>query len=62
MLAGGDPVPLGGRVNLENMGPGAEDRLLPGGEKHRGDDEICKENFGYIRSVKVQIPPENRVY
>ena len=31
MLAGGDPVPLSGGVNLEHMGPGAEDRLLPGG-------------------------------
>lgn len=29
MLAGRHPVPLGGGVNLENMGPGAEDRLLP---------------------------------
>lgn len=31
MFAGGDPIPLGGGVNLENMGPGTEDRLLPGG-------------------------------
>lgn len=31
MLAGRDPVPLGGGVDLENMGPSAEDRLLPGG-------------------------------
>lgn len=31
MFAGGDPVPLGGGVNLENMSPGTEDRLLPGG-------------------------------
>lgn len=38
MFAGGDPVPLGGRVDLENMGPGAEDRLLPGG-RSRGDGE-----------------------
>lgn len=30
VLAGWDPVPLGGRVDLENMGPCAEDRLLPG--------------------------------
>lgn len=30
MLAGGDPVPLGGGVDLEDVGPGAEDRLLPG--------------------------------
>lgn len=30
MFAGGDPVPLGGGVDLENMGPGSEDRLLPG--------------------------------
>lgn len=31
MLAGRYPVPLGGGVDLENMGPGAEDRLLPEG-------------------------------
>lgn len=31
MFAGGNPVPLGCRVDLENMGPGAEDWLLPGG-------------------------------
>ena len=29
MLAGRDPVPLGARVDLEHMGPGAEERLLP---------------------------------
>lgn len=31
MFAGGDPVPLGAGVDLEDMGPGAEDGLLPGG-------------------------------
>jgi len=31
MLAGGDPVSLRGRVDLEDVGPGTEDRLLPGG-------------------------------
>ncbi len=31
MFAGRDPVSLGVGVDLENMGPGAEDRLLPGG-------------------------------
>lgn len=31
MFAGGDPIPFGGGVDLEDMGPGAEDRLLPGG-------------------------------
>ena len=31
MFAGGDPVPLGGGVDLENLGPGTEDWLLPGG-------------------------------
>lgn len=30
MFAGRDPVPLGGGVDLENMGPGSEDWLLPG--------------------------------
>lgn len=30
MFAGRDPVPLGGGVDLEHVGPGAEDRLLPG--------------------------------
>lgn len=29
MLARGDPVPLGGRVNLEHVRPCAEDGLLP---------------------------------
>lgn len=29
MFAGGYPVPLGVWVDLENMGPGTEDRLLP---------------------------------
>lgn len=32
MLAGRDPVPLGGGVYLEDVRPGAEDGLLPGGE------------------------------
>jgi len=32
VLAGGDPVPFGGRVDLEDMGPGAEDGLLPARE------------------------------
>ena len=45
MFAGRDPVPLGAGVDLENVGPGAEDRLLPGGG-HAGDmmryDEIWK--------------------
>lgn len=35
MLAGRDPVPFGGRVDLENMGPGAEDWLLPAREMNR---------------------------
>lgn len=30
VFAGGDPVPLGGGVDLEDVGPSAEDRLLPG--------------------------------
>lgn len=46
MLAGGDPVPLCVWVNLENMGPGAEDRLLPAGGCGQ-DEEECK-------NVKVQ--------
>lgn len=29
VFTGGDPVPLGGGVDLEDVGPGAEDRLLP---------------------------------
>lgn len=29
MLTGRDPVPLGGGVDLEDVGPGAEDGLLP---------------------------------
>lgn len=29
VLAGRDPVPFGGRVDLEHVGPGAEDGLLP---------------------------------
>lgn len=32
VLAGGDPVPFGGRIDLENVGPGAEDWLLPARE------------------------------
>lgn len=39
MLAGGDPVPLGGGVDLEDMGPGAEDWLLPVGVKQRDEDD-----------------------
>lgn len=35
MLAGWDPVPLGGGVYLEDVRPGAEDRLLPGGVRRR---------------------------
>lgn len=31
MLAGWDPVPLGGGIYLKDMRPGAENRLLPGG-------------------------------
>ena len=31
VLAGGDPVPLGGGVDLEHVGPYAEDGLLPEG-------------------------------
>lgn len=31
MLAGWDPVPLGAGVYLEDVRPGAEDGLLPGG-------------------------------
>lgn len=34
MLARGDPVPLGGWVNLEHMRPCAEDGLLPVGGEH----------------------------
>lgn len=32
VLAGGDPVPFGGGIDLENVGPGAEDWLLPARE------------------------------
>lgn len=39
MFAGGDPVPFGAGVDLENMGPGAEDRLLPGGGGGSTEDE-----------------------
>lgn len=35
VFAGRDPVPFGGRVDLENMGPGAEDWLLPAGQENR---------------------------
>lgn len=35
VLAGGDPVPFGGGIDLENMGPGAEDWLLPATEMNR---------------------------
>lgn len=35
VLAGRDPVPFGGRVDLENMGPRAEDWLLPTRETKR---------------------------
>lgn len=35
VFAGGDPVSFGSRVNLENMGSGAEDWLLPATEMNR---------------------------
>lgn len=38
LLAGGDPVLLGSWVNLEDVGPGGVDRLLPG-EQRTGDTE-----------------------
>lgn len=31
MLAGRDPIPLGSRVDLEDVSPGAEDWLFPEG-------------------------------
>lgn len=34
MLAGRKPVPLGGRVYLEDVRSGTEDGLFPSGEKH----------------------------
>lgn len=35
LLAGGNPVLLGGRIDLEDMGPGGVDRLLPGEKRDR---------------------------
>lgn len=35
VLAGGDPVALGRRVDLEHVSPGAEDRLLPANTRKR---------------------------
>lgn len=35
VFAGRDPVPLGGRVDLEHVGPGAEDGLFPEGQEKR---------------------------
>lgn len=40
MLTGGDPVPLGVWVDLEHMGPGAEDRLLPGARRRHGAKHV----------------------
>lgn len=54
MLAGRDPVPLGGRVDLENMGPGAEDRLVPGGGNTETMMRYGKNIFDHIGNVKVQ--------
>lgn len=52
MLAGRDPVPLGGGVNLENMGPGAEDRLLP-------DNTVIMRTHDHFQSArKVKISPQ----
>lgn len=48
MLAGGDPVPLGGWVNLEDMRPGTENGLLPG-ERH-----------GTVFITGGQLPPTPR--
>lgn len=36
MLAGRKPVPLGGRVYLEDVRSGTEDGLFPSGETHNG--------------------------
>lgn len=38
LLAGGDPVLLGRRVNLEDVGPGGVDRLLPGEHRAGGSE------------------------
>lgn len=46
MFAGWYPVPLSGWVNLENMSPGTEDRLLPA----RGNTE--KDYWGKKIDVK----------
>ena len=35
LLAGRNPVLLGGRVDLEDVGPGGEDWLLPGEERNK---------------------------
>lgn len=38
MLASRNPVPLGGRIDLEDMGPGAENRLFPAIGRGKVDD------------------------
>lgn len=40
MFAGRDPVPLGGGVDLEDVSPGAEDGLLPGGREPAGFETL----------------------
>lgn len=40
LLAGRDPVLLGGWVDLEDMGPGGVDRLLPGEQRTEERDDM----------------------
>lgn len=49
VLASRDPVPLGGWIDLEDMGPGAEDRLFPavgrGGGVEKMMEHHCREQI-----------------
>lgn len=48
LFAGRDPVLLGGWVDLEDMGPGGVDRLLPG-EQRTGDRDSMREGSLQIK-------------
>lgn len=55
MLAGGDPVPLGVWVDLEHMGPGTEDWLLPGERRGHGAKRV-KTNGGQEFPIPYKAP------
>ena len=58
MFTGGNPVLLGSGVDLEDMGPRAEDRLLPAGEREKERErEREKERERLHKYRKYQVNP-----